>query len=295
MTPKLRLACALSAVLIAGGCAGTAPLPEETASPVRAEPPQALLEQAEADVAARRFKMAEQRLARLDQATAEQPRAQYAIAEVLLGLGQPKDALQKFDALQKDAVFGGRAQQGMGLSLLAMEDAAAAEAPLQRAVSSDPNLWRAWTALGRIHDQQGRWSEADEAYAKALKASPSAAMVVNNMGMSKVLQHRYDEAAALFQKALAEDPGLDTARSNLRIALAWQGRYEEALLGAEDAERSDALNNVGYIAMLRGDYRESQKYLAQAIAGSPTYHVAAVRNLDMLKLLVRSQGKAPTP
>jgi Flp pilus assembly protein TadD len=109
--------------------------------------------------------------------------------------------------------------------------------------------------------------------------------------MSLLLQRRYREATDMFQKALAADPGLGIARANLRIALAWQGRYDEALIGAASAERANALNNVGYIAMLRGDYQAAQKYLAQALTGSPTYQEQAARNLDMLKLLMKSQGK----
>ena len=144
----------------------------------------------------------------------------------------------------------------------------------------------------RAYDQKSRWQEAQDAYDKALAAKPDAAMVINNIGMSELLQHRYQDAAGTFQKALDVDPGLDVARSNLRIALAWQGRYDEALVGAGSSGRSDALNNVGYIAMLRGDYQSAQKYLSQALEGSPIYQEQAASNLDMLRLLVKSQAKA---
>lgn len=261
------------------------------AVPVRAESPETLLKQAEADVAARRFQLAEQRLARLDKPTAQSPRAQYAMAEVLLGRERPKDAIAKFEGLQSNPTFSARAWQGMGLSLMALNDVTAAESQLRKAVEADPKLWRAWTGLGRAYDQQRRWRAAEDAYNKALAANPNAAMVVNNIGMSQLLQHRYQDAAATFQKALVIDPALDIARTNLRIALSWQGRYDEAMVGANTAERSDALNNVGYIAMLRGDYEAAQKFLAQALAGSPIYHEQAAHNLDMLRLVVKSQGK----
>jgi Flp pilus assembly protein TadD len=290
---RIHLSAPLCAVMLAAaGCTTAATTPDVVKTVAnRAEAPEDLLKEAEADVATRRFQLAEQRLARIEKPLADSPRVQYAAAEVLLGLEQPKAALDKFQALQSDPEYAACAWQGMGLSLMALNDVTAAQAPLQKAVAADPGLWRAWTGLGRAYDQQHRWHEAEDAYNKALAAKPDAAMVVNNIGMSQLLQRRYTEAAETFQKALAADPALDIARSNLRIALAWQGRYDEALVGTDSTTRTDALNNVGYIAMLRGDYEAAQKFLSQALEGSPTYHEQAARNLDMLRLMVKSQGK----
>jgi Flp pilus assembly protein TadD len=280
-----------AAALALAGCAGTATTPDTAkVAPVQAQPADKLLADAEGDIAVRRFQLAQQRLARLDGPAAGTPRAQFAAAEVLLGLERPKEALAKYQALQSDPTYGARAWQGMGLSLMALNDVTAAQLPLQKAVAMDSKLWRAWMALGRAYDQERRWTDAQDAYDKALAANPDAAMVLNNIGMSQLLQHRYAEAAGTFQRALDADPGLDIARANLRIALAWQGRYDEALVGADSSGRSDTLNNIGYIAMLRGDYQAAQKYLAQAMDGSPTYHVQAAGNLDMLRLLVKSQA-----
>jgi Flp pilus assembly protein TadD len=265
----IRLALILGCSLVALAACASEPREPVEAVPAQTVSPEMLLDEAEADIEARRFQLAQQRLARLDKAAAaEQPRAQYAIAEVLLGLEHPKDALPKFEALQSHEAYAARAWQGMGLCLIALENATVAQAQLEKAVAADPKLWRAWTALGRARDQQGRWRDAEEAYNNALKANPDAALIVNNIGMSLLLQHRYQEAGDTFQKALASDPGLAIARANLRIALAWQGRYDEALVGTAAAERAHALNNVGYVAMLRGDYQAAQKYLAQALTGS---------------------------
>jgi len=288
-------AVACYSLLLLTGCADM-PAPDAAkVAPVKAESSERLLIEAEQDIDARRFQLAQQRLERLDQPTAATMRAQYAMAEVLLGLERPKDALARYQALQSDPTYGARAWQGMGLCLMSLNDITAAEVPLQKAVAADPKLWRAWMALGRTYDQKRQSPEAQDAYEKALAAEPDAAMVINNIGMSQLLQHRYEEAAKTFQKALDTDPDLDVARSNLRIALAWQGRYDEALVGAGSSGLSDTLNNIGYIAMLRGDYQAAQKYLSQALEGSPTYHEQAATNLDMLRLLVKSQAKAAAP
>ena len=90
------------------------------------------------------------------------------------------------------------------------------------------------------------------------------------------------------------DPTMDMTRANLRIALAWQGQYDQALVGIQPSERADALNNVGYVAMLRGDQDTAQKCFSQALEISPTYHDHAARNLETLKLLVKSKAANQT-
>jgi Flp pilus assembly protein TadD len=177
----------------------------------------------------------------------------------------------------------------MGLAQLAIGNAGEAATQLDRAVTADASLWRAWAGLGRAHDQQKNWAAAATAYERGLAANPGSPMILNNQGMSLLLQHRYAEAAAAFERAIAHDPTLETARTNLRIALAWQGRYEEALVGLQPAERANSLNNIGFVAMLRGDQRAAQRYFAQAMEVSPIYHDGAAANLETLKLLATSK------
>jgi Flp pilus assembly protein TadD len=181
----------------------------------------------------------------------------------------------------------------MGLALMMLDDTTAASTQLRRAVEADPSLSRSWTALGRAYDKEKRWDESAAAYDKALAASPDSPVIINNIGMSMMLQRRYPEAATQFEHALAKDPAMETARANLRIALAWQGKYDEALAGLEQAQRADALNNVGYVAMLRGDYQQAQRCFSQALETSATYHEGAARNLEALRQLVKSKNTAP--
>jgi tetratricopeptide (TPR) repeat protein len=62
----------------------------------------------------------------------------------------------------------------------------AAVSQLNSALESDPSLWRAWAALGRAYDREKRWSESAAAYEKSLAASPTPAVIANNMGMSNL-------------------------------------------------------------------------------------------------------------
>lgn len=292
-TIRPRLSAGLLAALIAvSGCAAPAPQVNEAALQASAQSQEALLTAAEADIAARRFQLASQRLARLDAAMGQTPRVQYAMAEVLLGLDRPHEALARYQAVEADPAHQNLARQGIGLSLLAMGDVAQATTQLEQAVAADPKLWRAWAGLGRAQDEQKNWAGAAAAYDGALAANPGSAVILNNKGMSLVLQHRYAEAASAFEAALASDPTMETARSNLRIALAWQDRYDEALAGLQSAERADALNNIGYVAMLRGQYPQAQRFFTQAMESSPTYHHGAAKNLEALKLLAKSKNTA---
>ena len=285
----------LAVLLAATGCAASAPQVNDDALRATAQSQETTLTAAEADIAARRFQLAAQRLARLDAAMGETPRAQYAMAEVLLGLDRPHEALARYQAVETDPAHQSLAWQGIGLALLAIGDVQQATAQLERAVAADPKLWRAWAGLGRAHDEQKDWAAAAAAYDGALAASPGSAVVFNNMGMSLLLQHRYAEAATAFETAIAKDPAMETARSNLRIALAWQDRYDEALAGLQSAERADALNNIGYVAMLRGQYPQAQRFFTQAMEASPTYHHGAAENLEALKLVAKSKDAAALP
>jgi len=287
--PWSQVGWLLAMLLTAAGCGTMGPDAKEVAVAAPAVSSEQLLTAAEADIEARRFQLAYQRLTRLDQASLETPRAKLVLGEVFLGLSSPKEALTLFEAIQTDETYRARAYQGMGLSLMALGDLNTAKPQFDRAVAADPNLWRSWMALGRVHDSNKNWPEAQAAYEKALAAQPGSPIVVNNMGMSLMLQHRYAEAAEDFQHALTTDPTMAMTRANLRIALAWQGKYDEALVGAEAGGRADALNNVGYVAMLRGDQEAAQKYFSQALENSPTYHERAGRNLETLKLLAKSK------
>lgn len=215
--------------------------------------------------------------------------ARLGLAEVKLAEGAPEQALDLFLRLTDEPEVAARANQGVGLTSLALRDLRAAEPALARAVEGDPKLWRAWNALAVIHDSRRAWAQAGDAYAQAIAAapegSPAQAMLHNNLGYSLMLQGRFAEAEPHLLKALALDASLDRARANLRLTVAWQGRYREALSGTTPAHLAEALNNVGFVALTRADYEDAEAYLSRAIENSPGHFEAATRNLDHLRAL----------
>lgn len=100
-----------------------------------------------------------------------------------------------------------------------------------------------------------------------------------------LMQGRVDAALADLGAALRHDPALRPARENMRLALAWDGQYTLALAGAEDDDLARALNNVGYVALLRGDHDKAEALLLRAIEADPAYNAVATRNLAYLMRL----------
>ncbi|MDZ4738063.1 MAG: tetratricopeptide repeat protein [Rhodospirillaceae bacterium] len=245
---------------------------------------------AEEDLRFGRNELARERLAGLTEAMRITPRARFAMAEAELGVGNADPAYNLYQSVMEEPGYRARALQGQGLAELTAGRDEGAGALLQQAVAEDATLWRAWNALGRYYDNREEWNIAEESYARALTLEPDSPSVLNNQGISFMRQGRYAEAEAMFRRSLSVDPRSDLANGNLRLAVAWQGRYGEALNNVPAAEAPNALNNVGYIAMMNGDYATSERLLAQAIEMSPTFHAEAHANLNRLRALQGQPG-----
>jgi len=203
--------------------------------------------------------------------------------EVLLAKGRPSRAMAIFSGMQDLPEVSARARQGLGISMLLTGTPEPAVGHLEAAVDEDPTLWRAWNALGSYYDTQEAWADAIESYDLALAEHPNDAMILNNRGFSYFMQGRLDEAIADLERALRLDPDLGPARYNLRLAHAWSGRYVRALTGVTDEELPRVLNNIGYVAMLRGDLENAESYLMRAMETDPTFNETAWQNLARLR------------
>lgn len=219
-------------------------------------------------------------------------------AEIMVATGQASAASSRFDPIMKDEQFQARALQGKGLALLWTGEPKVASELLKRAVEQDPKLWRAWNALGYFYDTVDEWSLAGAAYTKALALKPRSAMVLNNRGYSLLLQRRVDAAIDDLSKAVRLDPKLEIAQLNLRLAMAWSGLYQRAVLGTEKKDLPRALNNAGFVALLRGDYVAAEALLLRAVQSDATYNNRAYRNLaymESLKKIEQLESLQKTP
>ena len=294
---------ALLLATLAAGCAGTGE-PEGTEESLQevlqeerrgAIDVPAALGEVQIAVDERRYVEATQILARVLRANPEEAEALYLLGEVNLARGQFANALNLFKRVEGEPGLRARALQGIGISQLRLEAMDEAYRALEAATTADPSLVRAWNALGIYHDSQGNWSKAEEAYGRALELAPKDADVRNNRGYSLLAQGRFSEAEREFEQAIALDPEAAVARTNLRLTMAWQGRYREAAFGLAAQERAAMLNNIGYIAMMRGDFAEAEAYLAQSMETSASFYEPASKNLELLEHMRAGAEAGATP
>lgn len=272
--------------LVLAGCATSQQeLATEAALPAIPPAPPETIDLAERALQEERYQDSEQLVERILAAEPEHARARLLKAELYFARGDRETAAERFGALTEEPTVSAQALQGRGLSLTLLGKRQLGYDLLVQAVDKDPSLWRAWNALGYYYDTQGDWEQAAAAYSKAIEANPNAAIVYNNRGFSRLMQERLEEAVADFNRALEYDPDFTLAQDNLRLALAWSGKYVHAMSGSDQRNLAKILNNIGYVALLRGDYKNAEAYLSRAMEVDPAYNAVASRNLAYLKHL----------
>jgi Flp pilus assembly protein TadD len=275
-----------------------ATLASATWSPAVAAPPNPAV--ADARVADINRALDERRLVdagrMLDQALlagVQDARLDLLTGELQLARGRPADALETFNRVRATPSARATALQGAGLALSLLGKSNEALAALEEAVDADPRAGRAWNGLGAEYDRRREWSKAEVAYDHAFAAMDDDAPVFNNRGFSRLLQGRLDEAVADFVQALEHKPDMEAARTNLRLAMAMRGEYEQAVSGGAPGEMATLLNNAGFAAAVRGDYRQANDLLAQAIRSKGEYYRRASANLEYARDMAARDRRGP--
>jgi len=207
--------------------------------------------------------------------------AKLGLAESALRAGRAEQARDRYAVLEGVKDYADRAYRGKAAAEFALGDADGALATLRAAAAEAPSA-DTWLALAHLEDARHDWPEANTAYAEAIRIAPTA-RAFNDYGVSLLDQQRYDEAQTAFLHALEADPALAESQNNLRLAYAWQGRYDAALVDVLPNERPEVLNNLGYIAMKRGDVARAKLLLMEALRSSPTFYKKAADNLQALQ------------
>ena len=172
------------------------------------------------------------------------------------------------------------------LQLLQNGALAAAEAALRSIASGDKDF-DVQHMLGLAVAQQGRFEEAEQILAGAIRLNPGDAGVHANMGNVLRLLGRLEDALAAFGRAIELDPGHAGARSNRGNAYKDLGRRAEALKDYEaalaiDPGFVDAQYNLGVLLQDAGRYEEAAERYAEVIALAPGF-VAAYNNRGVLR------------
>src|SRR5882724_10897063 len=147
---------------------------------------------------------------------------------------------------------------------------------LGRAHSPDDPDWRLLSAQGATLDQLGRYEEARQYYASALKIAPDQPSVLSNLGLSYVLSKELPKAEETLRRAYglaATDPRV---RANLALVVGLQGRFADAeKIAKADLPPAEAAANV---TQLRQMLSRKDKESARAEVGKMP--IAAAGRVD---------------
>lgn len=104
-----------------------------------------------------------------------------------------------------------------------------------KALHADANFVEARNGLGVVYSRQGKYREAIEAFQAAIQQAPKAAHLYSNMGYAYYLQGQYAESVKALQQATALDPENKRALNNLGQAYAKAGNTTQSALAFSEA------------------------------------------------------------
>jgi Tfp pilus assembly protein PilF len=119
------------------------------------------------------------------------------------------------------------AELGLGRTLV-QSDPSAAEAAFLAVIAEEPYNVAALSNLGIARDLQGRHSDAQDAYRRALEVAPTTSDVKVNLGLSLALSGAKDEAVRVLRDAAADPGAAHDRRKELVGALVLAGDDVEA-------------------------------------------------------------------
>ncbi|MCW8193492.1 tetratricopeptide repeat protein [Proteobacteria bacterium 005FR1] len=211
----------------------------------------------------------------------------YKIGSIHHGRGNHRLAALAYRWVLEEQELHVEAGTGMGMILLEQRQYDAAREHLQLVVSSGRAPWRAHNGLGIIADMHSEFEAAEEHYRNALQASPNSSTIFNNLGYSRYLAGDWDGAAAALQNALRINGNYERAWRNLGLVYARQKKYDRALEALErTSDAAEAHNDVGFVAMLEGDYVRALSFFEKAMRLSPAFYVVASENAENVRRML---------
>jgi Flp pilus assembly protein TadD len=122
---------------------------------------------------------------------------------------------------------------------------------LSRAHTPEDPDWRILSAQGAALDQLGRYDEARQYYASALKIVPDEPTVLSNLGLSYALSKDLPKAEETLRRAYGRAGADARVRANLGLVVGLQGRLAEAEgIVKADLPAEEAAANVAYLRQL---------------------------------------------
>ena len=163
-------------------------------------------------------------------------------------------AVQYFEgAIEKDAnyaiAYAGMADAFRAIDQNTVNPEAYARAKLaaEKAVTLDPMLSEAQSALASIRARDYEWQDAEHGFRRAVELNPNNALAHLDLGFSVlVLKGHFDEGLDEVRRAAALDPLSPYVNTEFGRALLWAGRYSEAVDQLRKAIALDPTRNRPY-------------------------------------------------
>ena len=204
----------------------------------------------------------------------------------------PELAIKVYHDILKLDPKNAQANEKLGLFYLNKGQDGVAKAHFTQAVRADSERWKSHNGLGVIADLERNTDEAINHYQAALTLSPSNPLLLNNLGYSYYLKGDEATAKHYFNQALNFDTRYKRAIHNLALIEIKHNHFTAAtVLFNRIMSVHETFNNIGYVAMLNGQYNAAEDYLNRAIEESPVYFPKAQENL---KKLLTLKGAAPS-
>ena len=179
---------------------------------------------------------------------------------------------------------------GLGLAQVSLGMISEAEDSLSHALDNDNVSWKAYNALGVIHNKKDEPEKALEMFDQALRRQPKVAALYNNRGLSYMMLGRKNEAEKSFWQALKLDSGHKLARNNLALLYSSDNRWDEARRAFElSVGEAKAYNNVGVLMAHEGNYLDASEQFRKAVEKNPTYYSLADQNLENAQYMAHSK------
>ncbi len=198
-----------------------------------------------------------------------------------------KDALARADkqllqspndsnALAQKAII--LAQMG-SLEFKEKEYGAQAVTLAEKATKADAKNSEAWRVLGYAHEIQQQYTQAHEAYSKAIELDPQNAAAIFSDAHTYDLEGNLAKAEAGYKTALVADPNLDTANTGLARVLAAKGDRDGALSALKLAyesstnahRKAEDAYSMSVLLNSKGDSAAALPYAQAATKLDPSY------------------------
>jgi tetratricopeptide (TPR) repeat protein len=167
-----------------------------------------------------------------------------------------------------------------------------AEKYFQMALKEKPNDLGSMLAYARFQENQGRINDALALYQKAVQTHPKEAGAYNNLGLCYARRNKLNEADQALSQAVQLDPRNPLYRNNLATVEVDQNRLSEAFATMREIHSDAVANyNMGYLLNKQGKTEAAEHYFAQALMSDPKM-AAAQKWLNYLHDKSRESAKS---